>query len=119
MLTGARPHWARFDIAFLEAELAVFVEDVLLEPADNVLAIAVATEHPAPVHQRRIEEFADGSERPVVAVVWRGRRKDQGVGAAGEHFGKLATERGIAVVAADFHAVMGFVNHHHVVRGAF
>jgi hypothetical protein len=46
-------------------------------------------------------------------------RENQRIGAPGEHFGELATERGVAVVATDLHAVMRLVDDDHVVGRAF
>ena len=52
--------------------LCLRMNDVFLEPADDVSVIAVTTQFALAIHQRWIEQLAQGRKRAVVTVVWRG-----------------------------------------------
>jgi hypothetical protein len=91
---------------------------VVLEAADDMVAVLVAEEGAAAVEEAGIEELDEGGEVRIVAVV-RGRsEEEEAVGLLGEGLGEVTTAGVLGVVAAELDAVMGLVDDDEIPGGA-
>src|SRR5712692_491600 len=113
----------RDDLALLEffpqPGLRIGEPDVLLESAHQVFPVLLAWGGSAPIYQAGVEEFEEGGETALVAVVRRGAQQEEAIRTPGQYFSELAALAALSFIrvsAAAGSIVVCLIYHNHSVR---
>ena len=118
-LLGVRDDRSRLDDAVLESLFpGLGVDDVFLQPANDVVPVSLAPKRSAAVHEGGVEQLAERGEGAIISVMRRGGQEEQGVASPGQNLGKASSLRVLGVLdVAGVRAMVGLVDDDDVVAG--